>query len=148
MKLIRFVFNSVQFLVLLGYSFNALPYNYLDTPPNDLTSAKRNLEILTSILTPPIDSVSSDPSHSWPKMTAFIRRTREEVYAVLNQLLHSMETVMTLPFEENGSVTFSLSLGLFILLNFIRRLYSDFRIAKGNFIERHSVHRNNEKYGR
>jgi hypothetical protein len=72
----------------LGYSFDALPYNYLDTPPSDLSVVQKNLDLL-------IDLMKGESNHElWLKLEEFLEETTDEVYVVLDSLLASIEFLL------------------------------------------------------
>ena len=88
-----------QFLVSMGYSLEALPPNYLDKPPTDLSAAKRNLDLLVTLMKGPHD----EESHAlWNRLEEFLEKTTDDVYVTLNRLLSSIEFVLSVSFEDLG----------------------------------------------
>ncbi len=84
----------------LGYSPDALPADYLDKPPSDLSLAKKNLDLLVNMIRIPTAGESSD---LWNRLEDFLDETTQEVYVTLTRLLTSIEFVLSMNFEEHGT---------------------------------------------
>ena len=85
-----------------GYSSEALPPNYLDKPPNDLSLVQQNLDLLVSMMKGPQDKAS----HAlWSRLEDFLEKTTADVYVTLNRLLSSIEFVLSVNFDELGMLS-------------------------------------------
>ena len=83
----------------MGYSPEALPPNYLDKPPSDLTLAQQNLDLLVTLMKGPHDA----ESHTlWNRLEEFLDKITQEVYVTLDRLLISTKFVLFTSFDKPG----------------------------------------------
>ena len=96
---IQISYFITQFLVSMGYSLGAIPPNYLDKPPSDVTLAQRNLDLLITMMKGPRDAESYA---LWNRLEDFLDKTTRDVYVSLDRLLVSSEFVLNTCFDIPG----------------------------------------------
>ena len=83
----------------MGYSPEVIPPNYLDEPPSDIALAQQNLDLLMAMMKGPNDV----ESHTlWNCLEDFLEKTTQDVYVMLDHLLHSIEFVLSTSFDTSG----------------------------------------------
>lgn len=88
------------FLQEKGYVKDALPYNYLDEVPDDMTVISRNLNLLKDLMSISAGSNGAEAGEGI-SLDDFLEKTTAEVYTVLDGLVSELEFITHLERTED-----------------------------------------------